>query len=397
VSPGLTGRRVLLGVTGGIAAYKAPELVRTLQKRGAMVHCVATENALRLVSRDALATLTGHAVDTSVWAIDGAVHTAHIDWAQWADLFLVAPLTANTAAKLAQGFADDAVSLAWTSCTCPKLVCPAMNTRMLDAPATRRNLSQLERDGAFVMPSDSGDLACGETGAGRMPDPDRIADLVESILAPKAAKSLRILVTMGRTEEPIDDVRVITNRSSGRTGVDIVRQALHRGHRVTAIVGPCDVEIPTDAEIVRVRTAREMHDAALAAWPEQDWAICAAAVADFRPAVRTEGKIAASRGLDHLDLVPNPDILTQLCLAKDHRKVVGFALESGDLQRGSDKLATKGADLAVCNDPLRDPSAGGFGEASIWAWIGRAGDSPTPVWMAKSVLASSLLDAIETA
>lgn len=397
MSPGLTGRRVLLGVTGGIAAYKAPEIVRALQKRGATVHCVATEKALRLVSRDALATLTGHAVESSAWNDDGAVHTAHIDWAQWAELFVIAPLTANTAAKLAHGLADDSVSLAWLSCTCPKLVCPAMNTRMLEASATRRNLSQLEADGAFSMPPDSGDLACGETGPGRMPDPDRIAGMSEAILSPKAANPRRILVTMGRTEEPIDDVRVLSNRSSGRTGANIAREAMNRGHRVTAIVGPCDVEIPSGAEIVRVRTALEMHAAAMAAWPRQDWAICAAAVADFRPAVRAEGKIEASRGLGHLDLVPNPDILAELCRTKEGRSVVGFALESGDLSRGSAKLSAKGADFAVCNDPLRSSFSGGFGEASVWAWIGRAGQSPEPEWMAKTDLASRLLDVLEAA
>ena len=395
MSPGLTGRRVLLGVTGGIAAYKAPEIVRALQKRGATVRCVATEKALRLVSRDALAALTGHSVDSDAWDSGASVHTAHIDWAQWADLFAIAPLTANTAAKLANGLADDAVSLAWISCTCPKLLCPAMNTRMLEAPSTRRNLSQLERDGASSMPPDTGDLACGETGPGRMPDPDRIADEVERILSPKASLPRRILVTLGRTEEPIDDVRVITNRSSGRTGADIVRRALDRGHRVTAIAGPCDVEIPSGADIVKVRTALEMAAAAAAAWPSHDWAVCAAAVADFRPATRVDGKIPASRGMDHLDLVPNPDILEELCRTKEGRRVVGFALESGDLGRGSSKLSAKGADLAVCNDPLRDPEAGGFGAASVWAWIGRAGDVPAPGWIDKADLASRLLDAIE--
>jgi phosphopantothenoylcysteine decarboxylase/phosphopantothenate--cysteine ligase len=397
MSPGLTGRRVLLGVTGGIAAYKAPELVRALQKRGATVHCVATEKGLRLVSRDALATLTGHAVESSAWNEGDSVHTAHIDWAQWADLFVIAPLTANTAAKLAHGLADDSVSLAWVSCTCPKLVCPAMNTRMLEAPATQRNLFQLEQDGAIVQAPDWGDLACGETGPGRMPDPDRIAEEVERILMSKTANPRRILVTLGRTEEPIDDVRVLTNRSSGRTGADIVRQALGRGHRVTVIAGPCDVEIPSKAEVVRVRTALEMRDASLAAWPEHDWAICAAAVADFRPAARAEGKIAASRSMDRIDLVPNPDILAELCLAKGSRQVAGFALETGEMMRGSTKLSAKGADLAVCNDPLHDPLSGGFGAASVWAWIGRAGDPPAPGWIAKTDLASRLLDAFEAA
>ena len=394
---GLTGRRVLLGVTGGIAAYKTPELVRTLQKRGATVRCVATEKGLRLVSGNALEALTNHPVESDAWVSGEATHTRHIDWAQWAELLVVAPLTANTAAKLATGLADDSVSIAWISCTCSKLLCPAMNTRMLDAPATRRNLAQLELDGAFLLAPDSGDLACGEIGPGRMPDPDRIADEIERILAPKCPAPRRILVTLGRTEEPIDDVRVITNRSSGRTGADIVREALNRGHEVTAIAGPCDVEIPAGARIVRVRTALDMREAALSAWPDQDWAICAAAVADFRPTVRVEGKIPASKTMERIDLVPNPDILAELCRTKAARRVAGFALESPELERGSRKLLDKGADFAVCNDPLRDPATGGFGASVVWAWVGRAGESPRPEWIAKADLASRLLDSFEAA
>lgn len=391
----VSGRRILLGITGGIAAYKAPELVRLLQKRGALVRCVATQNALRLVSQDALATLTQGAVHHDVWQTGGVAHTHHIDWAQWADLFVVAPLTANTAAKFAHGLADDALSLAWLSCTCPKLVCPAMNTRMLLANATQRNLSRLADDGVVVMAPDCGDLACGETGEGRMPDPIRIAEQIEFLLERKSSRPRRILLTMGRTEEAIDEVRMITNRSSGRTGADLAREALARGHQVTVVAGPCEAEIPRQAHIVRVRSALEMHRAALDAWPDHEVAICAAAVADFRPARAVPGKIPASRGMDRIELVPNPDILRELCAAKGARVVVGFALENGDLARGSQKLSAKGADLAVCNDPLADPSKGGFATATVWGWIGRAGETPTPSWMAKKDLAALLMDKLE--
>jgi len=391
----VSGRRILLGISGGIAAYKTPELVRLLQKRGALVRCVATENALRLVSRDTLATLTQGPVDHSVWETGGPAHTQHIDWAQWADVFVVAPLTANSAAKFAHGLADDALSLAWISCTCPKLVCPAMNTRMLHATATQRNLAMLSADGIQVMAPDTGDLACGETGEGRMPDPIRIADEVERLLARRTSRPRRILLTMGRTEEAIDDVRMITNRSSGRTGADIAREAILRGHLLTVVAGPCEAAIPTGAVVIRVRSALEMCKATLDAWPNHDLAICAAAVADFRPASPATGKIPASRGMDRLELVPNPDILRELCATKGIRKVVGFALESGDLSRGSQKLHDKGADLAVCNDPLLDPSKGGFGTDAVWGWIGPAGQEPTAAWMAKRDLASVLLDKLE--
>jgi len=397
VSQGLSGRRVLLGVTGGIAAYKAPELVRHLQKAGAEVRCLLTPNAARLVSPAALSALTRHPVELEIFGSDDAVYTRHIEWAQWADAFVIAPATANTIARLAAGLADDPVSMAWLVVQAPKLLCPSMNTRMLDAPATRRNLSTLENDGAHILWPDSGDLACGETGAGRLPDPGVIRAKLEAILArPASGKS--VLLTMGRTEEPLDAVRILTNRSSGRTGADLAAEALRRGHRVTVVRGPCDVPAPAGCTVVSVTTALEMHEATTRLWPSHDWAICAAAVADFRPAAVAEGKIPASRGLASIELVPNPDILAALCASRqDGQKVVGFALETGDLSRGSAKLAAKGVDLAVCNDPLRDPSSGGFGTDRVWGWIGAAGQNPSPSWMAKRDLAADVIQALESA
>lgn len=392
----LKGRRVLVGISGGIAAYKIPELVRCLQRRGAEVRCVATEKATRLVSVDALATLTHAPVETSVWETGGARHTHHIDWAQWAELFVIAPLTANTAARLAHGLAEDSVSLAWLSCQCPKLLCPAMNTRMLTAPATRRNLAQLALDGAFVLAPDSGELACGETGEGRMPDPERIAQEVETILSPKASRPLRLLLTMGRTEEPIDAVRVITNHSSGRTGAEIAQAALRRGHQVTVISGPCDIAPPPGAKVVRIRTALEMQAAVEAHWPGMDAAICAAAVADFRPAHPPTEKIPASRGMTSIELLPNPDILAGLCAnRKPGQKVVGFALETGGLERGQEKLGKKGADLCVCNDPLKDGDDAGFGRSRVWGWIGTPAETIEANWIPKSDLAGKLLQRLE--
>ncbi|MEN9355004.1 MAG: hypothetical protein RL318_2329 [Fibrobacterota bacterium] len=393
----LKGRRVLVGISGGIAAYKIPELVRCLQRRGAEVRCVATEKATRLVSVDALATLTHAPVETSVWVTGGARHTHHIDWAQWAELFVIAPLTANTAARLAHGLAEDSVSLAWLSCQCPKLLCPAMNTRMLTAPATRRNLAQLALDGAFVLAPDVGELACGETGEGRMPDPERIAQEVETILSPKAARSLKLLLTMGRTEEPIDAVRVITNHSSGRTGAEIAQAALRRGHQVTVICGPCDIAPPPGAKLVRIRTALEMQAAVEAHWTGMDVAICAAAVADFRPANPPAEKIPASRGMNSIELLPNPDILAGLCASrKPGQKVVGFALETGGLARGQEKLGKKGADLCVCNDPLKDGDDAGFGRSRVWGWIGTPVETIEAAWIPKSDLAGQLLQRLES-
>lgn len=388
---GLQGRRVLLGVSGGIAAYKTPDLVRHLQKAGAEVRCLLTRNAARLVSPAALSALTRVPVEMDLFGSDGSVYTRHIEWAQWADAYVVAPATANTLARFAAGLADDPVAMAWLVVQTPKLLCPSMNTRMLDAPATRRNLSLLEADGASVLMPDSGDLACGETGPGRLPDAPVIAEALERLLAPSnSGKS--ILLTMGRTEEPIDDVRILTNRSSGRTGSDIATAALRAGHRVTVVCGPCDVPPPAGATVVRVTTALQMHEAATSLWPSHDWAICAAAVADFRPAAPAAGKIPASRGLASIELTSNPDILAALCASrKPGQRVVGFALESGDLGRGSQKLAAKGVDLAVCNDPLHAPDHGGFGTDHVWGWVGKAGQEPVPAWIAKRDLADTIL------
>lgn len=393
---GLAGRRVLLGISGGIAAYKSPDLVRQLQKAGAEVRCLLTSSAAKLVSAQALSALTRHPVETDLFGSDGSTYTRHIDWAQWADIYLVAPATANTIARFAAGLADDPVAMAWLVVQAPKLVCPSMNTRMLDAAPTRRNLRLLQEDGGTLLWPDSGELACGETGPGRLPDPERILAALESALTP-APTGHRLLVTMGRTEEAIDDVRILTNRSSGRTGSDIVAEALRRGHSVTVVCGPCDVPPPAGATVIRVTSALQMHEAALALWPEHDSAVCAAAVADFRPASPSAGKIPASRGMTSLELVPNPDILGDLCRTrKPGQKVVGFALEAGDLARGSNKLRDKGADLAVCNDPLHDPSQGGFGRDRVWGWIGRAGQAPAPEWISKSDLASRILSGLES-
>lgn len=355
-----------------------------------------THNAARLVAPAALSALTRFPVSLEVFGDDGSVYTRHIDTAIWAEAYLVAPATANSIARFAQGLADDPVALAWLTVQGPKLLCPSMNTRMLEAPATVRNLSSLRADDASILSPDEGDLACGETGPGRLPDADQILSALAALFAPKAEKPLRILLTTGRTEEPIDDVRVLTNQSSGRTGAAIAAEAIRRGHQVTVIAGPSEAVLPANAKVVRVRTSLEMHDATLAAWNSHDAAICAAAVADFRPAHRADGKIAASREMRTLELVPNPDILAALCASrKPGQKVVGFALETGGLERGSQKLSKKGADLAVCNDPLADPSSGGFGKERTWAWIGRAGQDPTPEWMAKTELATRVLSSLE--
>lgn len=391
---GLSGRRVLLGVTGGIAAYKTPDLVRHLQKAGAEVRCLLTRNAARLVSPAALSALTRHPVELDIFGDDGSTYTRHIEWAQWADAYVVAPATANSLARFAAGIADDPVSMAWLVVRSPKLLCPSMNTRMLEAPATRRNLSTLRADGARVLEPSSGDLACGETGPGRLPDAQDIASELDAMLS-SGSSGKSVLITMGRTEEAVDDVRILTNRSSGRTGADLAAEALRRGHRVTVVRGPCDVAAPPGAIVEHVTTALQMHEAATRLWHGHDWAICAAAVADFRPASPAAGKIPASRGLESIALIPNPDILADLCRdRREGQSVVGFALEAGDLERGSSKLAAKGADLAVCNDPLKDPTRGGFGADRVWAWIGRAGAPPDPTWVSKRDLAARVLDAL---
>ncbi len=387
----LEGRRVLLGVTGGIAAYKAAHLVRLLRAAGAEVRVAMTEAATRFVGPDTFAALTGHPAHASVFEEPGAV--LHVRLAREADLAIVAPATANVLARLAHGIADDLVTATLLEATCPVLVAPAMHTGMWEHPATRANVRLLEERGVrFVGPA-AGPLAAGDEGVGRMAEPEEIAAAAAAVLARGADLSgRRILVTAGPTFEPLDAVRFLGNRSSGRMGVEVAREARDRGARVSLVLGPGTVEPPSGVEVARVTTAEEMRAAVLERFEEADAVVMAAAVADFRPERPVPGKLKKEAGPPEVRLVPTPDILRELGARKGDRVLVGFAAETEDLEAaGRAKLEAKALDLVVVNEVGREGT--GFGSETNHAMIlSRSGDdAPLRTWT-KRELARELCD-----
>jgi phosphopantothenoylcysteine decarboxylase/phosphopantothenate--cysteine ligase len=353
----LAGRRLLLGVTGGIAAYKAAYLARLLRERGADVQVVMTPSATRFVGPDTFAALTGKPVHSDVFERSEAV--LHVRLAHEADAALVAPATANILAKLAWGIADDLLTSTLLEFSGPLVVAPAMHSGMLEHPATRENFETLRGRGVTIVGPVEGALAAGDTGMGRMSEPEDIADALEAALA--AGHDLsgrRILVTAGPTHEPVDAVRFLGNRSSGKMGWAIAQEARRRGAAVTLISGPTHLADPPGVEVVRVETAEEMRDAVLSHFDDADAVVKAAAVADFRPKEHVEGKIKKEGGTPELYLEPTPDILRELGERKGERVLIGFAAETDELEvAGRQKLREKHLDLIVVNK-VGEPGTG---------------------------------------
>ena len=351
----LSNRHLLLGVTGGVAAYKAAVLARELQRAGATVQVAMTDAAARFVTPVTFQALTGRPVHTDQWDASIPNNMAHIELSRRADAILVAPATADFMAKLAHGLADDLLSTLCLARNCPLLVAPAMNREMWANPATQRNVAQLRADGIAVLGPDSGNQACGETGDGRMLEP---ADLVEETIAffiPKTLAGVRTLITAGPTFEPIDPVRGITNLSSGKMGFAIARACRQAGAEVTLIAGPTPLATPQGVRRVDVRTAREMQaavDAELSAPQRTALFVAVAAVADWRVANYSSSKLKKTEGggAPALKFAQNPDILASVAARADAPWCVGFAAESEDLERnGQDKRLRKGVPLLVAN------------------------------------------------
>lgn len=351
----LSNRHLLLGVTGGVAAYKAAVLARELQRAGATVQVAMTDAAARFVTPVTFQALTGRPVHTDQWDASIPNNMAHIELSRRADAILVAPATADFMAKLAHGLADDLLSTLCLARNCPLLVAPAMNREMWANPATQRNVAQLRADGITVLGPDSGNQACGETGDGRMLEP---ADLVEETIAffiPKTLAGVRTLITAGPTFEPIDPVRGITNLSSGKMGFAIARACRQAGAEVTLIAGPTPLATPQGVRRVDVRTAREMQaavDAELSAPQRTALFVAVAAVADWRVANYSSSKLKKTEGggAPALEFAQNPDILASVAARADAPWCVGFAAESEDLERnGQDKRLRKGVPLLVAN------------------------------------------------
>ncbi|NLD35683.1 MAG: bifunctional phosphopantothenoylcysteine decarboxylase/phosphopantothenate--cysteine ligase CoaBC [Desulfatiglans sp.] len=345
-------KKIILGITGGIAAYKIPELVRIFTKAGHDVRVAMTKNATWFIAPLTFEALSKNRVITGMF--EGNIDPlAHISWGQESDLVIIAPATANFIAKAAHGIADDFLSSMVVAATAPMLICPAMNSKMYLNPITQENIKKLNNKGYVIMKPGEGELACNTEGQGRLPDPVDIAEQAFHILENKDLKGLKIMVTAGPTIEPIDPVRYITNRSSGKMGYAIAHKAAMRGADVTLISGPTNIKPPLGVNLIRVNTAEEMMDAVFAHRAEMDAIIKAAAVADFRPALSSNQKIKKSEEDISIKLVKNPDILSELGISKSKpgQILVGFAAETENIMANAkEKLARKNLDMIVVND-----------------------------------------------
>ena len=389
----LAGRRVLLGVSGGIAAYKAALVARLLRGAGADVSTVLTEAATRFVGPDTFSALTGEPAYTSLWERPGEV--LHVKLAREADVAVVVPATANTIAKLAFGLADDLLSSTMLEVTCPVVVAPAMHSGMWEHAATRANIELLRSRGVVVVGPVTGPLAHGDEGVGRLAEPEDVMAAVRVTLARHDLAGRRVLITSGPTREPIDPVRYVGNRSTGKMGAALAAEAVARGAVVTVVLGPGAIE-PPGAEVVPVETAEEMRGAVLTRFDDTDAVVMAAAVADFRPKSVSEQKLKKDAGVPEVMLEPTPDILAELGERRKDQVLVGFAAETDDLERaGRGKLIAKHLDLVVMNRVGREGT--GFGaDASEAMLLGSAGDpEPLRTWT-KRELATAVIDRIVT-
>ena len=387
------GKTVLLGVTGCIAAYKSCEIVRALQKAGVRVKVVMTEHATEFVGPTTFRALTHEKVAVGLFDDpEDPIH--HVSLAQEADAFLIAPCTANVIAKIANGIADDLLTTTALATTAPLIIAPAMNVNMYDNGATRYNIGKLHIRGARIVEAGDGYLACGDVGKGRLAD---IEDIVSATLDELGVRrdldGRRVMVTAGPTVEPIDPVRYISNRSSGKTGYAIARAAALRGADVTLVSGPVSLPAPEGVRVVQVRTAHEMLEAAEEAFRDADIAVFAAAVADMRPRAVSDRKLKKSLDGDELgaiELVENPDILATLAARKDRQVVVGFAAETNDVVPNAEaKLAAKRADFVVANQVGEGMA---FGTDDNAVWFVDAEEVEELPRMPKSRLADEILD-----
>lgn len=383
----LSGRRVLLAVTGGVAAYKSAYLARRLVERGAEVQVILTDSAREFIGAQTFAAITGSQPHTRLFAEESV--SPHTELARWADFVVVAPATAATLARLATGMSVDLVSTTLLASTAPTLLAPAMHTEMWEHPATRRNIETLVADGYHIIGPVSGALAGGDVGTGRVAEPDDIVDAVERILTP-AGDGLRMLVTAGGTREPVDPVRYLGNRSSGKMGHAIADEAARRGMDVT-LVTTSGLGAAPPVKVVPVETAQEMLDAVSGI--ETDVAIMAAAVADFRPSDPSPSKLARSEGLDSIALEPNPDILASVVARDTPPFVVGFAAETGGVERAVEKAKDKGVDLIVYND-VSEPGSGFATDTNRVVVISPDGSTEPWPMMAKEEVAARLIDRV---
>ena len=393
----LAGKCVVLGITGGIAAYKMANVASALRKTGAEVRVIMTKNATNFITPITFETLTGQKCMVDTFDRDFKFEVTHIETAKAADLILIAPATANVIAKMAHGIADDMLTTVVLAARCPKLVSPAMNTGMLENPITQDNLKTLEKYGFGIIPSESGVLACKDKGSGRLPNEEVLLDYIYRELArPKDMQGLRVTVTAGPTQESLDPVRYLTNHSTGRMGYAIAREAMLRGAEVTLISGPVSLAPPPFVKVVPVVTAQDMFEAVAARLNDTDILIKAAAVADYRPAHVAEDKIkkTGAGDLDQLALERTQDILGWVA---QHRHeglyVCGFSMETQNmLENSAAKLEKKKLDMVVANN-LKVAGAGFGVDTNVVTLITKNGAQELPL-MSKNEVAGQLLSAI---
>jgi phosphopantothenoylcysteine decarboxylase / phosphopantothenate---cysteine ligase len=387
------GRRVVLGVSGGIAAYKAVELCRRLVDAGAHVMPVLTEDATRFVGEVTFSALASEPARTKLFdAGDDTI--PHTRLGQTADLVIVAPATARVIGKYAAGISDDLLTATLLATRAPVVVAPAMHTEMWEHPAVQDNIATLTRRGVHVVAPESGRLAGGDEGAGRLAGPEAILAGAEGVLAHQGdLAGSRVLVTAGGTREAIDPVRFIGNRSSGKMGHAVARQAAARGAAVT-LVSTTPADLPVGVEVIRVTTAQEMHDVVLARYDATDVVVMAAAVADFRPKLAAPGKLKKADGPPEIVLERTPDILAELGATKRGQVLVGFAAETDDVAaHAAEKLARKGADLLVAND-VSQPDAGFEVDTNRALLLESSGAIETTPLLTKLALADLILDRV---
>ena len=399
--PEFAGRRVALGVSGGIAAYKAVEILRGLQRAGCAVRVGMTKRACEFITPLTLRAISGAHVVVDDYAPDNPDPIAHITFSQTVELFIVAPATANIIAKFANGIADDFLTSTYLASNAPVLIAPAMNTTMLLHPATQRNLARLRADGVSFVEPDAGEMACGTIGPGRLSDPQLIVAAALDILSKGQERTgdlagERVLITTGATREEIDPVRFISNHSSGRMGFALAEAARARGAEVTVVAGATSASSPAGVRVLRAVSAEEMRDAVMREVGEASVFIAAAAVADYRPAARVENKIKKSLDALTLRLEPTPDILSEVGLARTNGLlVVGFAAETDALiENARDKLVRKNLDAIVAND-LTQKGAGFDLETNIITILTRDREQPAPLpLMSKLDAAHRILDEV---
>jgi phosphopantothenoylcysteine decarboxylase/phosphopantothenate--cysteine ligase len=342
----------VLGVSGSIAAYRAADLARELMRNGFTVRVCLTDSAQKFVQPALFEALTGNPCLIEAFDEPERGRMAHIDWARQADIIIIAPATANTINKIAQGFADDMLSTITLATTKPIVIAPAMNPQMYANEVTQQSLEVLEARGAYIVEPEEGDVACGENGQGKLASISSIIFTVNEVATTsRLLKGKKILITSGPTQEPIDDVRFITNRSSGKMGVALAKAALLMGAEVTMIAGPQEARIPLQLTVIRVKTALEMLEAMKRQVPQHDWIIGAAAVADYRLENPSPGKLRRSESSLQINLVPNPDIIAEAARLAPNAKVIGFAAEpSTDLSIAKEKIRKKSLFAIAAND-----------------------------------------------